>query len=214
MRPLNQAVHPSNIVATMVQLMKLPDEIRLRIYEAVVTEDFEIAIHKSQKSPRLRDASNLRLIDKSLSDDIVPLYWSRNTFYYFDLFFFNDDDYLRRSWARWLSCSVKEAVRHIRRLEFYIDIPTKHRCEGSTSSGEADSKCLFTATVHLGTQTDSAVQVERDSCTYAELAYDRLMSVVSRIPHQNRQPQVSSALIMELLECTLSLKFTKADEGK
>ena len=198
----------------MVQLMDLPHEIRLRIYGAVVTDRGESSIDQSHQAPELRDAFSLRLTDKPLSDDIIPLYWSRNTFTYFDLFFYNDDDCVRRSWARWLSRSVKDAVRHIRRLEFYIDIPPKHRCEGLTSSGEADSKCLFTATVDLGTQTDSAVQVEPDSCRHAEPVYDRLMTVVSRIPRHNRQPQVTSALIMELLECTLDKRFTRPDVKK
>lgn len=200
----------------MVQLMDLPHEIRLQIYEAVITGyEGGLPIDQSHSSPELRDAFSLRLADKPLSDDIIPLYWSSNTFYYFDLFQFDDDDYLRRSWDRWLSNSVKGAVRHIRRLEFYMCIPSEYQCQDTLPPpGETPTDCFSTATVDLGRRTDSAVQLGRDACRHAKLAYDRLMTVLSRIPRHNRQPQVTSALIMELLECTLNLKFTIADGEK
>ena len=94
-------------------------------------------------------------------------------------------------------------------------IPSEYQCQDTLPPpGVTPRGCFSTAIVGLGTRTDSAVQLGRDTCRHAKLAYDRLITVISRIPRHNRQPQVTSAVIMELLECTLNLKFTITDEEK
>jgi len=114
----------------MSGLLDLPTELRLRIYELAVTESWPVSIItysgvRDLEPSRLLTAEELRLVDKRLKDDILPLYWSGNPFRLFmavggSRMGRRSDEEGERIFSRWLEDTVRANVRLIRHLEFTV----------------------------------------------------------------------------------------------
>lgn len=138
--------------------LALPHELRLRIYQEVVTDPRPIIImsHDSVGDAcRWKDAQSLQTVDRELAMDIMPLYWSNNVF---SLYLTvgdrngdatsgtsNHDCAIFRTFDNWLEAYVGSAVPCLRRLEFVVTSRCEHRRKALEHPKEPG---IWSATAH------------------------------------------------------------------
>ena len=201
----------------MSGLLDLPTELRLRIYELAVAEPWPVSIitysgAHDLKPRRLLTAEALRLVDKRLKGDILPLYWSGNAF---GLFMAvgesrvgkRSDDETDRIFRRWLEDTVKANVHLIRHLEFTV---TGH-CEQKRQALEHPKEpgvwyrvdapyCTTVVYVDLWESPENAVIVDGEVCGHGDEMKARFHEVLSAMPRSSRQPQVTRGVLWQLFE--------------
>ena len=191
----------------MPGFLGLPAELRLRIYEFAVTEPWAISMidFNYVRRPRgIRQAEVLRQVDKDLSDDIVPLFWSCNSFC---MYLAVDDKtpHIGKHLCHWLENFVDDAARHIRKLEFVVTAACEQRKKALRNPKEPGvwyrrdaPYCTTTIYVNL---TKPAVSVDEDEdCSHKVRVLSRFDEVLLSMPRISRQPQVSKASIWDLFE--------------
>lgn len=193
----------------MSRLLDLPDELRLRIYQFAVSDPWPVLViaHSSCTPGRLETARHIGEVDGRLRDDVLPLFWSANTF---SMYHAVDPDtpHNGEHFCQWLECTVQDDAKYVRRLEFNVTARCERRklaLENPKEPGiwyRSDApNCTTTIGVDLSRPMADAVTVdEEDGCSHEGQIRDRLQHTLSRVPRVNRQAQVTKEVLWELFE--------------
>ena len=190
----------------MPQLLNLPVEVRLRIYHFVVFEPWPVSIPQSSGigiTPRLRNTQSISQVDTRLSNDILSLYWSTNTFSLpingaqYDKS--ADEDFLR-----WLWSKHADEYRAVRHLEFVIKMRCPHRGQKHVGTRiRAAPTCTTKVSVDLtvGVSSERAVEITDDEgCSHQEEIMPRFRAALEKVPRMKMAPQLDPGALFELKE--------------
>jgi hypothetical protein len=191
----------------MPGLLDLPAELRLRIYEFVVSEPWSISMidFNCVRRPRgIKQAAILSQVDIDLRDDIIPLFWSTNTFCMY-LAVNARNPHIGKHLCHWLENFVGEAARHIRRLEFIVTAACDQRRKALENPKEPGiwyrrDAPYCTTTIYVDLTKPTVIVDEDDYCSHKTRVLNRFTEVLASIPRVSRQPQISKDSVWDLFE--------------
>ena len=187
----------------MSALLQLPAELRLKIYAlAISSQPYAINIDEgatSKDPPRSIAMSSLALIDEQLQDELLPLYWSNNTFEAYRLM--GMGHYISTDWTygRWLRDVVKDAYGSVRYLKFKGGLLSV----ASLEAQEHESDCVTTVEIDVALGKFSIWDAKGKPCTcdHSSILQSRMEVLVKQLPRVRGFARPNQKVLWDLFEC-------------
>lgn len=185
----------------MATLLKLPAELRLKIYDLAISSRPNIINvdegATSNDPPRSSAARSLAQVDKQLSGEMMPLYWSCNIFEAYRLTGMGHYISTDRTFHRWLRDVVKDSVRYVRHLRF-----KGARTAASEEMHMHESECIMTVDVDLRRRKTCMWDKTGETCRcdHARALQSRMEAILKHIPFVEGQLRPSSEILWTLFE--------------
>ncbi|KAK5714971.1 hypothetical protein LTR15_010387 [Elasticomyces elasticus] len=186
----------------MRNLLQLPVELRLQIYQYALMEEEPLDMMTCMKSNEpLDQARCLQQIDPELQHDILPMFWSSNAFaiYVKPGSRIKNMQQIVRAWTEYLA---RDVPQYLRRVQIHV----RTLCASGPSGPEHPQYCQFIVDVDLDRERGEMGSIQLPgSCPHGERVEVGLDRILAEASHANGRFQMDAALLTNLFDiCTVS----------
>ncbi|KAK5698026.1 hypothetical protein LTR97_006986 [Elasticomyces elasticus] len=186
----------------MHNLLQLPVELRLQIYQYALMEDEPLDMMACMNSNKpLDQARCLQRFDPEVQDDILPMFWSCNTFA-LHVKHSTSIKTMRQVLSAWVEFLARDVPQYLRRVQMHIQT----FCASGPSGPEHPQFCKFIVDVDLDREHGATGSIQLPgSCPHGERVEAGLDRILAEASHANGRLQMDAALLTNLFDiCTVS----------